>query len=109
MLELTQTDLANAAGVTFQQVQKYENGRNRVSASRLQQFSSVLQVPIPFFFEGLPNASSESKGSTDLSYVSNHLATSDGLRLTKAFTRIQDPALRRSIVQLVKGIAGADD
>lgn len=55
MLDLSQTELGNAAGVSFQQPQKYENGINRISASRLQQMSSVLQVPIPFFFESLPS------------------------------------------------------
>lgn len=109
MLDLSQTDLADAVGVTFQQVQKYESGRNRVSASRLQQFSSVLQVPIPFFFEGLPSSSSKTMGGADISYISNYLATSDGLRLTEAFTRIQSLALRRSIVHLVSGIAGEEN
>ena len=54
MLDKSQTDLANALGLTFQQVQKYEKGRNRISASRLQQISQILQVPVPFFFEGAP-------------------------------------------------------
>lgn len=54
MLDLSQTALADALGLTFQQVQKYEKGKNRISASRLQRISDVLQVPIPFFFEGLP-------------------------------------------------------
>ena len=62
MLDISQTDLAAAVGVTFQQVQKYEKGKNRISASRLQQISSVLQVPISFFFEGLPSHSSRPKG-----------------------------------------------
>jgi transcriptional regulator with XRE-family HTH domain len=58
MLDMSQTDLANGLGVTFQQVQKYENGKNRVSASRLQQISQILQVPVPFFFEGGPRVKS---------------------------------------------------
>src|ERR1700726_1701293 len=56
MLDMSQSDLANALGLTFQQVQKYEKGSNRVSASRLQHLSQILQVPVPFFFEGAPAA-----------------------------------------------------
>jgi transcriptional regulator with XRE-family HTH domain len=60
LLEMSQTALADALGITFQQVQKYENGTNRVSASRLQQISSFLQVPISFFFDGLPEPPNKS-------------------------------------------------
>jgi transcriptional regulator with XRE-family HTH domain len=56
MLDMSQTDLADALGLTFQQVQKYEKGSNRISASRLQHISQILQVPVPFFFEGAPAA-----------------------------------------------------
>src|SRR6202171_5751546 len=56
MLDMSQTDIANALGLTFQQVQKYEKGSNRISASRLQHISQILQVPVPFFFEGAPAA-----------------------------------------------------
>ena len=108
MLDLSQTDLADAIGVSFQQVQKYEKGANRISASRLQQIANVVQVPIPFFFEGLPNHSVKAKGTIDasLSHVSNFLATSEGLSLIKAFMKIKDSKLRRSIVHLVDEIAG---
>src|SRR5262245_1972443 len=54
MLHISQTQLGDALGITFQQIQKYENGANRVSASRLQHISQILQVPVPFFFEGAP-------------------------------------------------------
>jgi transcriptional regulator with XRE-family HTH domain len=54
MLDISQTQLGDALGITFQQVQKYEKGRNRISASRLQHLSQILQVPVPFFFEGAP-------------------------------------------------------
>jgi transcriptional regulator with XRE-family HTH domain len=54
MLDMSQTDIADALGLTFQQVQKYEKGRNRISASRLQHISQILQVLVPFFFEGAP-------------------------------------------------------
>ena len=108
MLDMSQTDLAEAIGLTFQQVQKYEKGTNRISASRLQQISHVMEVPIPFFFEGAPNATKTSKqtaGSASLTYVSDFLATSDGLKLIKAFMSIKDRKLQHSIVALVEQIA----
>jgi transcriptional regulator with XRE-family HTH domain len=113
MLGMSQEKLGDALSLTFQQVQKYEKGTNRIGASRLQQISLILQVPVAFFFEGAPhltegavNDSMESAPSP--TYVSDFLATSDGLSLTKAFMRIPDPKLRRRIVDLVQQIAGED-
>ena len=108
MLNLSQTQLADALGITFQQVQKYEKGSNRVSASRLQHVSSFLQVPIPFFFEGLPHYADGSDGEHAqrvLADFSKFIATSDGLSLIKAFTRITQPDVRRCIVRLVVSLA----
>jgi transcriptional regulator with XRE-family HTH domain len=111
MLDMSQSDIADALGLTFQQVQKYEKGTNRISASRLQHISQILQVPVPFFFEGAPAASGipqAAEGTADApspAYVSDFLATSDGLALVKAFMCIEDPKLRRAIVRLVEGIA----
>src|SRR5271163_457324 len=111
MLDMSQTDVADALGLTFQQVQKYEKGSNRIGASRLQHISQILQVPVPFFFEGAPTASGvrqAAKGTADApspAYVTDFLATSDGLSLVKAFMCIEDPKLRRSIVRLVEEIA----
>jgi transcriptional regulator with XRE-family HTH domain len=110
MLGMSQTDIAQALGVTFQQVQKYEKGTNRVSASRLQHFSQILQVPVPFFFEGAPEASGipqAAKGTADApspAYLTDFLATSDGLNLVTAFMCIEDAKLRRAIVRLVDEI-----
>src|SRR5580692_11653146 len=84
MLDMSQTDVANALGVTFQQVQKYEKGTNRISASRLQHISQILQVEVPFFFEGSPHVSGEDHaqpGAPSPQFVSDYLATSDGLNL----------------------------
>jgi transcriptional regulator with XRE-family HTH domain len=111
MLDMSQTTLGEALGITFQQVQKYEKGTNRVSASRLQHISHILQVPVPFFFEGAPHLPGQSNGNGDApspSYVTDFLASSDGLTLTKAFMRIKEVKLRRSIVNLVEEIAGDD-
>ncbi len=107
MLGMSQTKLADALGITFQQVQKYEKGTNRISASRLQHISSFLEVPIPFFFEGSPHHSNTPKRMADApspAYVSDFLATSDGISLSKAFVQIADAKLRRRIVRLVEGI-----
>ena len=109
MLGMSQEKLGDALGLTFQQVQKYEKGANRIGASRLQQISNILQVPVSFFFEGAPNAPgqprSEFAEAPSPAYVSDFLATSDGLALTKAFMGIKDAKLRRKIVDLVEQIA----
>jgi transcriptional regulator with XRE-family HTH domain len=112
MLGMSQTTLADAIGLTFQQVQKYEKGTNRMGASRLQQIAHVLQVPVPFFFEGVPALSGLPKGTAAApatNYVSEFLATSDGLALIKAFMEIRDAKLRRRIVDLVEQIAAGHD
>ncbi len=111
MLGMSQEKLGDALGLTFQQVQKYEKGTNRIGASRLQQISNILQVPVSFFFEGAPNAANDTAGFGEApspTYVSDFLATSDGLALTRAFMRIEDGKLRRKIVDLVEQIAGED-
>ena len=106
MLGTSQTKLADAVGLTFQQIQKYEKGTNRISASRLQQIAGVLQVPVGFFFEGIPNLSGLPKGTASMpDYVSEFLSTTDGLALVKAFTQIKDGTLRRCVVNLVEEIA----
>jgi transcriptional regulator with XRE-family HTH domain len=112
MLGLSQMKLADALGLTFQQVQKYEKGVNRISGSRLQHISQILHVPPAFFFEGAPQVYGHDHEETDApypQYISDYLATSDGLDLTKAFMQIPDSKLRRSIVNLVEQIAGPDD
>jgi len=108
MLGMSQEKLGEALGLTFQQVQKYEKGTNRVGASRIQQISEILQVPVSFLFEGGPTGIAGPDGfsqGTSPSYISDFLATSEGLALTRAFTRIADTKLRRSIVDLVEQIA----
>jgi transcriptional regulator with XRE-family HTH domain len=108
MLGMSQEKLGEALGLTFQQVQKYEKGTNRVGASRIQQISEILQVPVSFLFEGGPSGTSVAGGfseGTSPAYVSDFLATAEGLALTRAFTRIGDVKLRRSIVELVEQIA----
>jgi len=112
MLSMSQEKLGDALGLTFQQVQKYEKGANRIGASRLQQISRILQVPVSFFFEGAPiqpgDRPSGFEDAPSPAYVADFLATSDGLALTKAFVRIKDAKLRRRIVDLVEQIAGEE-
>jgi transcriptional regulator with XRE-family HTH domain len=109
-LGMSQEKLGDALGLTFQQVQKYEKGTNRIGASRLQQISNILQVPVSFFFEGSPNMPGHSGmgEAPSPAYVSDFLATSDGLSLTKSFMKIKNSKLRRRIVDLVEQIAGED-
>jgi transcriptional regulator with XRE-family HTH domain len=110
MLGMSQEKLGDALGLTFQQVQKYEKGANRIGASRLQQIAHILQVPVAFFFEGAPSVPGhQPDGMSEApspAYVSDFLATSDGLALTKAFMRIKDAKLRRRIVDLVEQMVG---
>jgi transcriptional regulator with XRE-family HTH domain len=111
MLGMSQEKLGEALGLTFQQVQKYEKGTNRVGASRIQQISEILQVPVSFLFEGGPSGLASVDNIADASspaYISDFLATSEGLALTRAFTRISDAKLRRSIVDMVEQIAARE-
>jgi transcriptional regulator with XRE-family HTH domain len=108
---MSQEKLGDALGLTFQQVQKYEKGTNRIGASRLQQIAQILQVQVSFFFEGAPHSPGHGGGMSEApspAYVADFLATADGLSLTKAFMRIKSSKLRRRIVDLVEQIAGID-
>ena len=103
MLGMSQEKLGDALGLTFQQVQKYEKGTNRIPSSRLQQISHILQVPVVFFFEGAPNGSAP---QIPMAQIDAFVSDSNGLRLIGAFMRIDNVALRRRIVMLVQEIAG---
>ena len=110
MLGMSQEKLGEKLGLTFQQVQKYEKGTNRIGASRLQHISQILKVPVSFFFDGVTGPAKQGEdGSAKppvADYVSDFLSSSDGLALTKAFTNIKDSKLRRRVVDLVEEIAG---
>jgi transcriptional regulator with XRE-family HTH domain len=104
MLKMSQSDLGKPCGITFQQVQKYESGTNRVGASRLQQFSKLLDVPVSFFFEGVAPPTAKRKDAfPDL--AQELMTTRDGLALAKAFMSIKKPPLRRAIVHIVEEFA----
>ncbi|MEX4006475.1 helix-turn-helix domain-containing protein [Neoaquamicrobium sediminum] len=107
MLGLSQEKLGESLGITFQQIQKYEKGTNRVGASRLQAIASILEVPVAFFFEdapGGPGAGGLSEES-QTTYVVDFLSSTEGLRLNRAFVRISDPKVRTKIIDLVRALA----
>ena len=107
MLGMSQEKLGDALDLTFQQVQKYEKGTNRIGASRLQHISQILKVPVSFFFEGAPNMPGHAGmgEAPSPAYVNDFLATSDGLSLVKSFVKVKSPKLRRRIVELVEQMA----
>jgi transcriptional regulator with XRE-family HTH domain len=112
MLGMSQEKLGDALDLTFQQVQKYEKGTNRIGASRLQSIAHILQVPVAFFFEGAPSGVGHSPVMGEApspAYLSDFLGSSEGLALTKAFMRIKDPKVRRRVVDLVEAIAGESE
>jgi transcriptional regulator with XRE-family HTH domain len=111
MINMSQEKLGERLGITFQQIQKYEKGTNRIGASRLQQIAVVLGVPVSFFFEGVPTSDTGNglRDSPSPAYLSDFLATSDGLSLTKAFMKVRDTKVRRRIVDLVEAIASEED
>lgn len=114
LLGMSQEKLGELLGLTFQQVQKYEKGVNRIGASRLFDLSHVLGVPVQYFYDDAPmslTAVSSSPGFAETNndtYVSEVLASREGIELNKAFARIGDPRVRRSIVDLVKNLAGEE-
>ncbi len=102
MLGMSQEKLGEGLGLTFQQIQKYEKGTNRIGASRIQQIAEILQVPVSFLFEGSPGSSTHFGESPSPTYVADFLATAEGLALIRAFTRIPNIKLRRAIVDMVE-------
>ena len=101
---MSQTALGSALGVTFQQVQKYEKGANRIGASRLSQISTMLQVPVEWFFEGVPKATASGHPAAP-DYTRDFLATADGMALAKAFLGIKSKGARKRLVDLAEAMA----
>jgi transcriptional regulator with XRE-family HTH domain len=102
ILGLSQEKLGDSLGVTFQQVQKYEKGTNRISASRLQQIAKTLSVPVPYFFEDQPpDQTASSDTEADQHDVTEFLSSPQAFRLNSAFVRIKDAKVRRAVIDLV--------
>lgn len=108
LIGMSQERLGESLSLTFQQVQKYEKGTNRIGASRLQQIASVLEVPVSFFFDGAPGETEQRPGFAEPSssaYVIDFLNSAEGIQLNKAFSRIRNPRIRRRIVDLVASLS----
>ncbi|MGB3503254.1 MAG: helix-turn-helix domain-containing protein [Mesorhizobium sp.] len=113
MLGMSQEKLGEALGITFQQIQKYEKGTNRVGASRLQAIAAILGVPVAFFFEDAPSlnqaGSFNEPDDNGTNFVVDFLNSAEGLQLNRAFVKIPDARVRRRLVDLVKTLADATD
>lgn len=113
MSGMSQEKLGDALGITFQQIQKYEKGANRIGASRLQEISNVLSTPISFFFEDAPGSGGTSASgfaeTNSTNYVVDFLSSTEGLQLNRAFVKISDPKVRRKLVDLARALANEDE
>ena len=110
LIGMSQERLGGALGLTFQQVQKYEKGTNRIGASRIQQIAGILKVPPAFFFEKMPDDGAAAQDAPGLAeegagFVVDFLSTSEGLMLNKAFVRIKEARVRKKIIDLVTALA----
>ncbi len=118
LMGMSQERLGEALGLTFQQVQKYERGVNRVGASRLYDLSRVLDVPISFFFDDMPDTSGHNNGTTHVAgfaeraefggHADDPLAKRETLELVRAYYRITDPAVRKRVFELIKSMGPVD-
>lgn len=115
LIGMSQTELANRLGLTFQQVQKYEKGMNRIGASRLYEISRILGVAPSYFFTGLegePETDEENR-VTEEDLVSlealQTIATRQGIELNRAFLKLNNPKIRRLIVDLIASVANEKD
>ena len=114
LLGISQSTLGKAVGLTFQQVQKYERGGNRLAASRLYEFATILDVPVEYFFEGLSagdrSSPTRNKGR-EIDYVGpvgwtkDVLSKRETLYLVRAYFKIRDPSLRSAIASMIKSLA----
>ena len=112
LLGMSQEKLGEALGLTFQQVQKYEKGANRIGASRLQEIAKILQAQPSFFFDGAPQGEAiAAEGFAEApssQFVVDFISSVEGLQLNRAFASNKDARVRKRIVDLVVAIAGAE-
>ena len=113
LLGMSQERLGESIGITFQQVQKYEKGVNRIGASRLLQISEILDVPVQFFFEEAPHVDGRrAPGMAEAdaeAFILEFLNSREGLELNRAFVKISDPKVRKSVVNLVRALSATSD
>ena len=113
LLGMSQEKLADAVGLTFQQIQKYERGTNRIGSSRLYQFAQVLDVPVSFFFDSMPaeaaGGGGVETGETDVEpFEQDQFTRRETLELVRAYYRISDSRIRSKLFELVKAVADGD-
>ena len=112
MLGMSQEKLGENLGITFQQIQKYEKGTNRVGASRLQAIANTLSVPVAFFFEDLPgDQTTANRGFAEdpsAAFALDFCTSAEGLQLNRAFVKISNLKVRRRVIELVKSLASDD-
>lgn len=117
MMGMSQEKLGKQLGITFQQIQKYEKGTNRIGASRLHEIASIFRTPISYFYEDAPNINKnpgegQEAGFSDVAssdYVVDFLSSSEGLQLNRAFIKIENPKIRKKIIDLVKELSNSED
>lgn len=120
LIGMSQEKLGEMLGLTFQQVQKYEKGANRIGASRLFDISSILGVPVSYFFDDLPstdpaairkaNGVAAAAGDVDAGpYMMEFVSSAEGFQLVRAFTKITDPRVRKRMLELVKSLTGEEE
>ena len=112
LVGLSQEKLGDALGITFQQIQKYEKGTNRIGASRLQETSKILGVPVNFFFEGAQSETNMVAGFAETEnngYVADFASSAEGMQLINAFLKIKEPKLRKKIIDLIVAMSAASD
>jgi transcriptional regulator with XRE-family HTH domain len=108
---MSQEKLGEMLGLTFQQVQKYEKGMNRISVGRLVDIAKILGVEIHFFFDGIKSGKAGTGFAEEETppYIADVMSTPEGLQLIRTFTSIKNPKVRKSIVQLVASLAAQDE
>ena len=118
LIGMSQEKLGELLGLTFQQVQKYEKGANRIGASRLFDISTILGVPVSYFFDDLPNSDPAFRktpgvaAATDVDagpYMMEFVSSAEGFQLVRAFTKITDPRVRKRMLELVKSLTGEEE
>lgn len=113
LMGMSQERLGDSMGLTFQQVQKYEKGVNRIGASRLFQISKILDVPVQFFFEEAPNlpdagAAPGMAEPESQTFIIEFLNSREGLELNRAFSKINNAKIRKSVVDLVRALGATN-
>jgi len=106
LIGMSQERLGDLLGLTFQQVQKYEKGVNRIGAGRLFEIARILGVPIDFFYDGV---AAPTEGAAESAPVMEFVSSGEGLQLSLAFMKIKDPKVRKRVLDLVKSLANEEE